>query len=475
MPSLAGDWECTYCSWTNVASVRRCDDCDAPAPAPSPVALTQLPPNPAKAEEAPPSSPPPPAPPPAEESPPKSGAPSSSSPQLSPPPEQEPSYVLDPRYSRTDFAWSARLAEENARVFGAAPLRPEQEQAVNAALDKRDVLVVLPTGFGKSRCYQVPALLEDGLTVLVVPLLSLMTDQWHALNAAGISAQYMNSNQTGAETTQVVRAAPHPPPPPRPHRTVPPPPHAPMPPPAALGPARRRSQILRSLNDPRSTTKVLLVTPERLTASLHLQNAMHRMHADGMRRRLTLTLTLTLTPTPTLTLTLTPTPTRHAAPFRHRRGALVRPPLFRSHGGATRPPTHPPTHSPTRPPARSPCTCTRTCPCAIRVAAASSLGGATSALTTCAWASCVPSNPMTLTLTTDPNPNPNPDPTPNPNQASCVTVTRACRGCCSPRRYPRSCAYNSSARRTSTLAPDLTLAPSPNPSPKTPALTRTLS
>ena len=89
-------------------------------------------------------------------------------------------------------------------MFGAAPLRPEQEQAVNAALDNRDVLVVLPTGFGKSRCYQVPALLEGGLTVLVVPLLSLMTDQWHALNAAGISAQYMNSNQTGAETSQVV-------------------------------------------------------------------------------------------------------------------------------------------------------------------------------------------------------------------------------------------------------------------------------
>ena len=127
-----------------------------------------------------------------------------------------------------DFPWSARLAEENARVFGAAPLRPEQEQAVNAALDNRDVLVVLPTGFGKSRCYQVPALLEEGLTVLVVPLLSLMTDQWHALNAAGIPAQYMNSNQTGDET----------------------------------------SQILRSLNAPRSRTKVLLLTPDRLDPNL---------------------------------------------------------------------------------------------------------------------------------------------------------------------------------------------------------------
>lgn len=239
MPSQAGDWECTYCSWTNVAGVRRCDDCDAPAPAPPPVALTQLPPNPEKAEASPPSSPSPPEPPLAEESPPKSSMSNSSSPQLSPPPEQEPAYVLDPRYSRTDFAWSARLAEENARVFGAAPLRPEQEQAVNAALDNRDVLVVLPTGFGKSRCYQVPALLEGGLTVLVVPLLSLMTDQWHALNAAGISAQYMNSNQTGAETSQVVGQHRSPPPPPQ-HR-APPSPHAPPPPHSDLPGAARRS------------------------------------------------------------------------------------------------------------------------------------------------------------------------------------------------------------------------------------------
>ena len=243
---LAGDWECTHCSWTNVASVRRCDDCDAPAPAPSPVSLTQLPANPAKAEEAeaPPSPPPlllteveevphtssapssssqlsqlpvnpakaeeaeaPPSPSPlllpeAEEALVKLSAPSSS-PQQAPPPNQEPAYLLDPRYCRSDFAWSARLKEENERVFGAAPLRPEQEQAVNAALEKRDVLVVLPTGFGKSRCYQIPALLVEGLTVLVVPLLSLMTDQWHALNAAGIPAQYMNSNQTRDETTQV--------------------------------------------------------------------------------------------------------------------------------------------------------------------------------------------------------------------------------------------------------------------------------
>lgn len=151
--------------------------------------------------------------------------------------------MLDPRYSRTDFPWSARLAEENARVFGAAPLRPEQEQAVNAALDNRDVLVVLPTGFGKSRCYQVPALLEDGLTVLVVPLLSLMTDQWHALNAAGIPAQYMNSNQTGDETSQVAGQ----------HRTAQRPPRSLARPPA-LRPTpyaqRPRRLSLRTLTSP---------------------------------------------------------------------------------------------------------------------------------------------------------------------------------------------------------------------------------
>ena len=302
--SLPGDWECTYCSWTNVASVRRCDDCDAPAPAPSPVALTQLPPNPAKAEESPPSSPPPPAPD-TEESPHKPSAPSSSSPQLSPPPEQEPAYLLDPRYSRTDFGWSARLAEENERVFGATPLRPEQEQAVNAALDNRDVLVVLPTGFGKSRCYQIPALLEEGLTVVVVPLLSLMTDQWHALNAAGIPAQYMNSNQTKDETSQACHAPPH--------RATP----------TSLGPAA-------PFADPSLAQRSTLAhqgAPRHARAA-DSQRGAAECHAPTARRP-------------------------HAAAFRHRRGALVRSsrPPFSSAGGA-----RPPSLSPAPCPPRTPCT-----------------------------------------------------------------------------------------------------------------------
>src|SRR3954468_16696154 len=65
--------------------------------------------------------------------------------------------------------------------FGFEGFRPGQEQAVAAALADRDVLVVMPTGAGKSLCYQLPALLRDDLTLVVSPLVSLMQDQVEAL------------------------------------------------------------------------------------------------------------------------------------------------------------------------------------------------------------------------------------------------------------------------------------------------------
>ena len=63
------------------------------------------------------------------------------------------------------------------RHFGFADFRPGQEEAVRAALDDRDVLVVMPTGAGKSLCYQLPALMREDLTIVVSPLVSLMQDQ----------------------------------------------------------------------------------------------------------------------------------------------------------------------------------------------------------------------------------------------------------------------------------------------------------
>nr|MCU0624564.1 RecQ family ATP-dependent DNA helicase [Gemmatimonadaceae bacterium] len=83
--------------------------------------------------------------------------------------------------------------------FGFPEFRPGQAQAIEAILDGRDTLVVLPTGGGKSLCYQVPALCVRGLTVVVSPLISLMKDQVDALVARGIDAAFINSTLTADE------------------------------------------------------------------------------------------------------------------------------------------------------------------------------------------------------------------------------------------------------------------------------------
>ena len=86
--------------------------------------------------------------------------------------------------------------------FGFPDFRPGQERAVASVLAGRDTLVVLPTGGGKSICYQVPALVLPGLTVVVSPLISLMKDQVDALTARGIPATFLNSTLTSAEVSQ---------------------------------------------------------------------------------------------------------------------------------------------------------------------------------------------------------------------------------------------------------------------------------
>src|SRR5687768_4157805 len=82
--------------------------------------------------------------------------------------------------------------------FGYDAFRPGQERAVVSVLAGRDTLVVLPTGGGKSLCYQVPALMLPGLTVVVSPLISLMKDQVDALDARKLPAAFINSTLTGA-------------------------------------------------------------------------------------------------------------------------------------------------------------------------------------------------------------------------------------------------------------------------------------
>ncbi|MDR3170504.1 MAG: DNA helicase RecQ [Treponema sp.] len=92
-------------------------------------------------------------------------------------------------------------------VFGYTGFRRGQEEVIDAILASRDVLAVMPTGAGKSLCYQIPALMLKGLTVVISPLISLMKDQVDALTSAGLKAAYLNSSLSSAEYTEVIHQA----------------------------------------------------------------------------------------------------------------------------------------------------------------------------------------------------------------------------------------------------------------------------
>jgi ATP-dependent DNA helicase RecQ len=97
----------------------------------------------------------------------------------------------------------AALQEVIARYWGYDTLRPLQEQAMLAALEDRDSLVVLPTGGGKSLCYQAPAVARGGTTVVISPLIALMKDQVDSLRDCGIAAAQIDSSMSAAERAAV--------------------------------------------------------------------------------------------------------------------------------------------------------------------------------------------------------------------------------------------------------------------------------
>lgn len=93
------------------------------------------------------------------------------------------------------------------KYFGYSSFREGQEPLIDAILSGRDVLGIMPTGAGKSICYQVPALMLSGITVVISPLISLMKDQVSALNQAGIHAAYINSSLTERQISKAMQYA----------------------------------------------------------------------------------------------------------------------------------------------------------------------------------------------------------------------------------------------------------------------------
>src|ERR1700685_3128430 len=99
----------------------------------------------------------------------------------------------------------AQTPEELLKRFGLEEFRPGQSEAVSAPLAGRDSLVVMPTGGGKSLCYQLPALADIGLVVVVSPLIALMADQWRRLKEAGVSATMLASGMEEGHNAQALR------------------------------------------------------------------------------------------------------------------------------------------------------------------------------------------------------------------------------------------------------------------------------
>ena len=88
------------------------------------------------------------------------------------------------------------MQETLSHYFGYETFRPGQKEIITKILDHRNTLGVLPTGGGKSLCYQVPGLMLGGTTIVISPLISLMKDQVDQLKAMGIKAAYLNSSLT---------------------------------------------------------------------------------------------------------------------------------------------------------------------------------------------------------------------------------------------------------------------------------------
>eukprot|EP00917_Polyrhabdina_sp_WS-2016_P026885 GHVP01057560.1.p1 GENE.GHVP01057560.1~~GHVP01057560.1.p1 ORF type:complete len:1075 (+),score=182.48 GHVP01057560.1:1010-4234(+) len=143
------------------------------------------------------------------------------------------------------FPWEERMNQINLDMFGNRSFRPTQREVINAALANRDLFVMMPTGGGKSLCFQLASLCSDGCTVVVMPLLSLMQDQVDQMNALGIEVRFLCGTQDWEE----------------------------------------QKAVYDHLRDESLQVKLLYVTPEKLKASNALLSSLHELNRNGRLNR----------------------------------------------------------------------------------------------------------------------------------------------------------------------------------------------
>lgn len=106
-------------------------------------------------------------------------------------------------WDRKDFPWSEELKEKLQSVFKISKLRAHQLPTMNATMSKVDAILIMPTGGGKSLCYQLPALITKGVTLVVSPLVSLIEDQLMGLKQLNVEARMLNASCTKEEVNAV--------------------------------------------------------------------------------------------------------------------------------------------------------------------------------------------------------------------------------------------------------------------------------
>jgi RecQ family ATP-dependent DNA helicase len=148
-------------------------------------------------------------------------------------------------YGRHAFGWSQQMNETNSTVFGHGGFRSNQLAIVNAIMDSKDVFVLMPTGGGKSLCYQLPALCSRGITIVIEPLLSLIEDQVRLLRGLDIECGSLTSATDETE----------------------------------------RKNIFTQLSIHNPTLKLLYVTPEKIGASDYFKNKLASLHQRGLLAR----------------------------------------------------------------------------------------------------------------------------------------------------------------------------------------------